>query len=262
MPAAFTHLYFGSRVLNSLEPELQKRIHGESELFYLGLQGPDILFFYHPLKKNPVSAIGYRMHQEQAYGFFKESRSVIEKSMDREAALVYMLGFICHFTLDSECHGYIADAVKQTGVSHGEIEQELDKYLLRKQRLNPKRFDATARLAATERNAKIIAPFFGIDPGTAAAAVHMMKRYTALLRTLSGIPKKIVFLVLRLTGSYDSVAGMFLNPKDNPLCRESNRELERRAKHAEAAARQLIASYLDYTESGIPLPERFERNYE
>ena len=42
----------------------------------------------------------------------------------------YLLGFICHFALDSRCHGYINEMVKETGVSHLEIEEEFEKYLL------------------------------------------------------------------------------------------------------------------------------------
>ena len=55
MPASYTHQQFGNQVLNKLEnTTIKKIINDNLNLYNIGLQGPDILFFYQPLKKNPL----------------------------------------------------------------------------------------------------------------------------------------------------------------------------------------------------------------
>lgn len=52
MPASYTHQQFGNQVLNKLEnTTIKKIINDNLNLYNIGLQGPDILFFYQPLKK-------------------------------------------------------------------------------------------------------------------------------------------------------------------------------------------------------------------
>ena len=48
MPASYTHDTFGRIVYKELEGEIHWLIHKYSEFFRIGLQGPDVLFFYHP----------------------------------------------------------------------------------------------------------------------------------------------------------------------------------------------------------------------
>ena len=49
MPAAYAHYVFGDRVLSLLPEHLQVMIGGDPkcrELYNLGVQGPDFLYFY------------------------------------------------------------------------------------------------------------------------------------------------------------------------------------------------------------------------
>ena len=75
MPASYTHQQFGNQVLNKLEnTTIKKIINDNLNLYNIGLQGPDILFFYQPLKKNPVNTLGNQRHQDIA-------RALIENAM-------------------------------------------------------------------------------------------------------------------------------------------------------------------------------------
>ena len=65
--------------------------------FLIGLHGPDI-FFYERWNK-----IARKMHQEKANTFFEKAQDIIQS----EAQLAYILGFICHYLLDSQMHPYI-----------------------------------------------------------------------------------------------------------------------------------------------------------
>ena len=112
MPSMYAHYTFGSKVFKALPKSARDIIKRNKELYLIGLQGPDILFYYRPLSKNRINRYGYGMHDRPASEFFIPAASKYVKSGRNEAMLAYLLGFICHFSLDSTCHGYIE---KNTG---------------------------------------------------------------------------------------------------------------------------------------------------
>lgn len=100
------------------------------DLFNIGLHGPDLLFYYHPLTNNPVNSKGYGIHSEAGIKFFSyASKEIVRRSFSPDH-LAYIYGVICHFALDRECHGYIDEKITESGVSHAEIEVEFDRRLM------------------------------------------------------------------------------------------------------------------------------------
>lgn len=67
------------------------------------------------------------MHQEKANTFFEKAQDIIQS----EAQLAYILGFICHYLLDSQMHPYIKRMIKNTNMDHFEIESDYDRLLLK-----------------------------------------------------------------------------------------------------------------------------------
>ena len=132
MPSTYAHRRFGADVLERLPAELQEKIAPYRELYDIGLHGPDLLFYYHAAKSTPVSALGNAMHEQPGAVFFERARGVVNKAKNRDAALAYALGFLCHFALDSTCHPRVEQDVRDSGVSHCEIETEFDNMLLRR----------------------------------------------------------------------------------------------------------------------------------
>ncbi len=159
MPATYAHYKFGEAVRESF-PEDKKTIRDildrNLELFSFGLHGPDIFFYYHPLIPNDVKIIGNMMHEDIGWNFFHESAILINAESDsirREKMFAYIAGFICHFVLDTKCHGYIADKMETSGLSHTEVEGQLDRYLMVKmngifmsRKPNPKCTDSNEEL--------------------------------------------------------------------------------------------------------------------
>ena len=47
--------------------------------------------------------------------------------------LAYILGFLTHFTFDSQAHGYVDRKKEVDGITHNKVESEYDGYLMRKQ---------------------------------------------------------------------------------------------------------------------------------
>ena len=70
----------GQEVIKQLSDPVREIIMENKELYDIGLHGPDILFYYHPLKVDPVNSIGYRLHEHSGKFFFERAAKVIENS--------------------------------------------------------------------------------------------------------------------------------------------------------------------------------------
>lgn len=70
MPSTYAHRCFGREVLAALPQEMQAVLLPEQALFSIGLHGPDILFFDHPLLGH-ISRLGHRMHKQSGAAFFR-----------------------------------------------------------------------------------------------------------------------------------------------------------------------------------------------
>ena len=66
MPAAYAHYRFGRDLLAHLPQEKQDLIQDHRTLYDLGLQGPDLLFYCHPLRSDPLNGQGARIHAAPA----------------------------------------------------------------------------------------------------------------------------------------------------------------------------------------------------
>ena len=117
MPSTYAHYRLGKEVIQRLDPDLRAIAEGHRQLYDIGLHGPDILFYYDALHRNPTSQIGFDMHGFPARDFFGPARDIVSKTDDRDAAEAYLMGFVCHFALDSTCHPYIEDYINDRGVA-------------------------------------------------------------------------------------------------------------------------------------------------
>ena len=70
MPAIYAHRRLGEETVKGLDPRLQTLINTYSEAFILGTQGPDILFYYKPLKHNDTRRHGTAIHAERGERVF------------------------------------------------------------------------------------------------------------------------------------------------------------------------------------------------
>lgn len=107
MPSTYAHYRLGQEIRKKVPEDIRECIEKNQQLFNIGLHGPDILFYYKPLKANEINGIGYGMHERPGEEFFKYAKKVIRKNNEKPAYLAYVYGFICHFALDVSCHAYI-----------------------------------------------------------------------------------------------------------------------------------------------------------
>lgn len=262
MPSTYAHRYFGEKVRSQLTGRAAEIIDFNREIFDIGLHGPDILFYHKPLLYNQVNRIGRSMHREKGSRFFTDAKPLIKESSDPDGALSYILGFICHFALDSQCHPYVDQVIGETGVPHVEIEAEFDKMLMRRDGFDPWEFDSTSHIKNSGQSAKLIAKLLGISEKDAYAAVKGTKRYVVFFTTTNPLVRGVSFFFLKISGLSKNIRGMFLNKADHPRCKESNQVLAQKLEQAVPIAVTLIENYMDFYENGTALAERFERTYD
>ena len=244
MPSTYAHYRLGQEVLKEIPDDLKQIIIKNKTLYDIWLHGPDILFYYHPLKMNNVNSIGYQMHEHTGKEFLEYAKEIIHHD---EKAIAYIFGFICHFALDASCHGYIDQKIATSHISHTEIEVEFDRYLMIKDGWNPIYHQLTNHIVSTPLQGKVIAPFFkGTTPKQIEKALQEMKTYNHLLIAPTKLKRKLIYALLHITGNYQEMHGLLVNYQANPDCQDSTEKLSELYEIAKKRAIQLIEEYHQY----------------
>ncbi len=262
MPAGFTHVTYGDWVYESLSDELKRNIAPYRVYYDLGLHGPDILFFHQLWKQNEVMKLGYRMHFQQARSFFESSREVIKKSKNKGATLAYLLGFINHFVLDSECHGMINQQVRELEISHSELESEFDAYIMKELSLPHTSTRVCEHIKIKELDFSIIADVFAITAKEAKDSVWTMRFVLNTLVCPGKMKRAFVYQIMKLMGKYDEYRGLVFNYEENQKCAEVVRVLRKKMDVALIDSVRLIHEYVATLDLNEILSERFDHDYE
>ena len=180
MPTTYAHDLFGQKVYRQLPDQVKEIIRKNGELYRIGLHGPDI-FFYYFIFKNHVSSVGYRMHKEKARAFFAQGLAQVRETGD-EALLAYLLGFGCHYLLDSSCHPFVNEMNDKGRISHSLLEIEFDRFLMEENGKNPYAFYPSDCIKAKRKNAAEIHKAFPlVKTGDILLSLKLMKFMTNLL---------------------------------------------------------------------------------
>ncbi len=264
MPAFYAHHRFGETVIQALLSNPQRDVVASFRpQFDIGLQGPDLFFFYRPyIFGGRVAKYGHHLHEISAMPFFEHGLQIVEKAGPVSMEYAYLLGFICHFALDSRCHGYINEMVKETGVSHLEIEEEFEKYLLRMEGKNPLSFPIADLVPQDMATAEAAAAFYeNITPAAAKQALFDLRAVKKFLTAPGKLKQGAVNTALRLTFHYRQLKGLMNQRKDNPQCIKTNGEIYALFEEAEPFALALIDSFNESLRTGKALSKAFDKNF-
>ena len=160
MPGFTTHYIMGMKAYNDLPSNPLKHIISKYRwLYQLGLQGPDIFFYYIPiLRHRDYRNVGSYMHEHHVQEFFTnylKEASQIHSRQQREQALAYLCGYICHYIGDSICHPFVYGRIHydidnpsmQHHGLHAELENDIDALLLRRyKKKKPSEFNQAATI--------------------------------------------------------------------------------------------------------------------
>ena len=249
MPSIYTHQKFGNEVMEQLPKELQDRLRLHWDVFSIGFQGPDIFFFYHPLSWGAVPQYGNQMHQKSGTEFFGRAleqyyqlpAGTEEEQRFRAAVGSYLLGVLCHYTLDSTCHKFI-DEVDASGVtSHAELEGDYDRRLIAREGRNPVKENLTGQFHPSWEAARAIAVLY---PEMSAKIVKTALSSCVALQTLLRCPRdgkrNFLYGALKLLGKYDSFQPHIMNKEPDPACQEAEDHLDELYAKALSRAVRLV----------------------
>ena len=263
MPSTYAHYRAGENVRRQLSGEMRRAVEAYPQLYHIGLHGPDILFYYKPYSRNRINRIGYAMHEKSGASFFSFAAKVVKQQMPQEAYLAYVYGFLCHFALDVTCHGFIGRKMAESGLSHAEVEVELDRALLARDGLNPVREHLARHIVPSAENAAVIQAFYpGVSAGEVQQALRGLVFYSDLLRAPSQLKRQALFLGFRALGCWRDMHGMVIRYKADPRCADSTQTLLGLYEKGEALALRLIEAYGAYLAGRAPLDDVYRYNFE
>lgn len=249
MPTTRAHYRHGEDVRKLVKQEAREVIDKYPELFHFGVHGPDLLFYNDALKKNPVNQKGNELHVLPGSYFFTHAAKVLEElkaegSGDYLPSLAYVYGALCHFSLDLYCHGYVQEKIDASGISHTEIEAEMDRELLVREGLDPVRARLTGHLAPSGRNARVISRFYeGLTKEDIHKAMVDMVKWLNYLVLPGRVRRATVLGLLKLVGQYDQKHGLIINYEKNMECADSTERLLALMEEAVPFAANLIDTF-------------------
>lgn len=173
MPGFTTHYLFGVKAYNDLPNNYLKHVISKYRwLYQIGLQGPDIFFYNIPiLRHRDYRNVGSHMHEYHANRFFRNCLNeiaAISSKQQREQAISYMAGFLCHYAADSICHPYVYGRIQYETDGkdsrfhglHAELENDIDTLLLRKfKHKKPSEFNQAATICLNGQEIQFLSRF-------------------------------------------------------------------------------------------------------
>lgn len=263
MPSAYTHDRFGKEVLERLPGKEKALIRAKSNLFHIGLQGPDLFFYYRPLRKNPVSGMGHVIHRQPGKTFMKRLAETAAAGNFREEDLSFIYGNICHFILDRECHGNVFRWEEISGISHAEIEGEMDRALMLRYGEDPLRTMPAAHIHPDRKAAAVLHAFYPeLTEKKLFSVIRSFRGFNEFLTMPERWKRKIVFALMKRIGVYESLHGHFINEEENPACAPNREALLSLYDRAVPKAADLIVRFRDMAEGREEWSPLYDMNYE
>ena len=263
MPTTYTHDLFGKKVYRQLPDEMKEVIRKNGNLYRIGLHGPDILFYF-MVSKNPVSTFGVKMHDEKAKAFFEQGMETVRRT-GSEALLAYLLGFGCHYLLDSTCHPYVNEMAEKGIVTHTILEKEFDRQLMLETGRDPFSYYPSDCIVPKMAYAKTIHKALPlIRTGNILISLRMMKILTnAMVYDDHGRRRKIISRLLSLGGkkTAEELMEHFMLKNPAPEAAEPMRELHNLFDDAVKEAPGYLEELFTLTEGAYRLSDRWNRTY-
>lgn len=246
MPGFVTHYVFGVNAYKALfDPDVQKIIQKRKNSFSLGLQGPDLFFYFMPSSLGLKPNIANIMHKKRTGEFFRsliDAVSIFDRQRDYEIAYAYIQGFMGHYLLDTHLHPYVYSRVgtsvsKRTLGVHFGLETDIDREVLMHYKgMKPCDFSHIAVIALSEHEKNIIARLLGsailktygitITPALIKASMVSFGIESMLLMDPKQRKHRLISFIENHTVGYGLVSPLLINERRHSAdpCNESHRE--------------------------------------
>jgi hypothetical protein len=263
MPSIVSHYHFGQEVLRGLPLPIKTLISRHKAVFNLGLQGPDLLFYYKPYRRNnAVSGLGISIHYEKA-------RPIVTGAVERikadwnDAALCYLMGFVCHYVLDSSLHEKIKDIAPNIG-GHFRLEGEMDRQILQTHYAPKPSTYRRENLVKVDRDN--IDYLKAVYPTLTARQLRVCVRsiafYQRILHSRWGIKAGLLRPVELIVHQDGLFTGMVVRRRESKKFGASARELCKRAATLTPDGIAAVENVFACATGNAALTGRFDQNFE
>lgn len=242
MPGFAVHYLFGEEIRRQYEENyVTKCISRHLEVYNMGLQGPDLFFYFFlsPLfyKKN----IGSIMHTKDI-GKFKKNFITgireIENKDERMIAIAYFAGFLGHCTLDKICHPFVYAVTdyehkgKDYFSKHVDLETEIDSLYIKKYKnMDLYYFRKKETINITNVEIEVVAQIFVnafirtypnvvLNNKRMQLVINIFKESSNIFNDRYGIKKKVVGFFENLILKRKTISPMFI--VERPLNRQED----------------------------------------
>lgn len=254
MPSHYAHHRFGSEVLPSIPAGRQRQIQRFRRLYNIGLQGPDLFFYFNPFLNTEIGSLGRQYHRMTGREFFTQACDILRNNPS-EGGTVYLYGLLGHYCLDSLLHPFVHAHTDDGPIGHVELEVEFDRSLLQLDgKLPPQTHRMSKYYKITRGECVTVAQFF---PPATPAAIHLSTRN--MMRSdwfLAGKNRKLLQTLLRATPI--SVSQQLMQDPANHKCLHLNEAMLERYKDALLRFPSLLTQLTAHLQDGTPLGADFE----
>lgn len=260
MPSTYAHKKFGAKVLKKLPKDVRELILDNLDEYLVGLHGPDVLFFYRPGTSSEVTKIGNKYHRTPFSVMFQRGKGQLNQHYSDES-LVYFLGLLTHFYLDSAAHPLIGKAVDELGLSHGKVETEFDRYLLTKDGKKPVGYKAVAHLPVYPSVAQAASIFYdGVSTPDFLESLATMKAINLVCESDADRVRKTVCKIMDATGNTEKVASLVMSRQKSEKAAQTMKKLDLVLENeVDVCAEEIISFARDF--KNCEIQERFKMDY-
>lgn len=143
MPSFNAHYLFAKTNVDTLKEIFSDMTIYEDAVYY-GTQGPDLMFFGRLLPTMPgrgLMDIGDKLHEACPTTMVEAIRKYFRENPDDDVTKSFLLGYLCHYTLDRNCHPFVYGKEQMIWEEHQNwdrlwihnvIEHNMDSYIIRK----------------------------------------------------------------------------------------------------------------------------------
>lgn len=256
MSATYAHYRFGAQMLGRMPADVRRTAKRNRRLFDVGLHGPDLFFFYKPLRSTKISRLGSKFHRQTGKEFFcRVCRNLrLEPS---EAGQAYLYGALCHYALDSHVHPLVENYAGEGIASHTRIEAEFDRFLLKlDDKLPPFGAGLTKHMVLTAPEYELVSRFY---PGTEARHIRESLKGMVNVHKILEMPDGALRSVVTKTVSAGSETfrDMLLGAEPDPACLPLNGPLLDKYQLAAQRFPEMLLQLGSHLAYNAPLGEDF-----
>lgn len=257
MPAIYAHYRFGAQMLSKMPADVGRAAKRHRRLFDVGLHGPDLFFFYKPVRSTKIGRLGNKFHRQSGREFFSRLCRDLRLNPSEEGQ-AYLYGVLCHYALDSHCHPLVEKYTWEGLASHTRIEAEFDRFLMKQDGKElPSQMRLTKHLTLTPAECELVSRFY---PGTEGKHIGECLKTMASIRKALELPEGLLRtgVLKTMSAGSETFRDMIVGKEPDPVCRQLQQPLLERYEQAGKAFPPMLVQLGAHLAYNAPFGELFD----